>query len=115
MLLNTMVSNTSGAYAVVHGAEPQVFLAENEHVMSRLLALEVVAKSSPSQFKSRSRVEAVRSALLEERWADAMLLWMTSTGLAVDVYPESLKCWSEANLDEEQASMEIRMAPIFND
>jgi hypothetical protein len=55
----------------------------------------------------------MRSALLDERWADAVVLWIEETGVAVDVYTESPKVWSERELDAEQASMEIRMAPLF--
>lgn len=103
-----------GAYAVIRGDEPRVFLAEDAAVISRLLALEVVARTDPRQFSTPSRLEAVREALLAERWADALLLWISETGLAVDVYPEALRVWTHDDLDAEQASMEIRVAPIFD-
>jgi hypothetical protein len=104
-----------GAFAVVRGEEPQIFLAEDAAVISRLLALELVATAAPSTFASRSQLVAARSALLEERWADALLLWISATGLAVDVYPETLTVWSGDDLDEEQAAFEIRMSPLFDE
>ncbi|MCH7788891.1 MAG: hypothetical protein IH940_05565 [Acidobacteria bacterium] len=104
-----------GAFAVVRGEEPRIFLAENATVISRLLALELVANESPSTFSSQSQLVATRAALLEERWADALLLWISATGLAVDVYPETLTVWTEDDLDEEQAAFEIRMSPLFEE
>ncbi len=103
-----------GAYAVVRGDEPRVFVAESAEVISRLLARELVANASPSTFASPSALAAARSALLEERWADAVLLWISATGLAVDVYPEEVHVWSESDLDAEQAVFEVRMAQIFD-
>ena len=104
-----------GAWAVVRGDEPRVFLAENEHVISRLLALQLVAKTSPDEVSSRVMLEEIRRALLAEEWAVALATWIEETGSPVDVYPESLKVWTEADLDSDSASMEIRMAPIFAD
>jgi hypothetical protein len=41
------------------------------------------------------------------------VVWIEETGVAVDVYTESPRIWTEAELDSEQASMEIRVAPLF--
>jgi hypothetical protein len=57
----------------------------------------------------------MRAALLEERWADALIAWIEETGTPVDVYEEALPVWTERRLDGDQASMEIRMAPLFAD
>ena len=102
-----------GAYAVVRGDQPQVFLAENATVISRLLALKLVARANPRSFESE-QLAAARSALLEERWADAVVVWMEATGQFVDVYEEYVHVWTEADLDADFASMEIRVAPIFD-
>jgi hypothetical protein len=56
----------------------------------------------------------MKQALLEERWADALVSWMEETETSVDVYDESLPIWAATELDEEQASLEIRMAPLFS-
>ena len=58
------------AYAVTHDDPPQVFLAEDEIVLSRVLAVQLVAATPPSSLPAGS-VESIREALLEERWADA--------------------------------------------
>jgi hypothetical protein len=104
----------AGAFAVVRGEEPRVFLAASAEVMDRVLALHLVAQV-PATSVSADALDEMRAALLEERWADAVVAWIDATGTAVDVYDEALVVWTEADLDAEQASMEIRMAPLFAD
>lgn len=105
----------AGAYAIVRGEEPQVFLADNATVLSRVLALTLVAQLPASRVSTAARLEEMRDALLDERWADALVSWMEETETAVDVYDETPKVWTGAELDEEQASMEIRVAPLFSE
>jgi hypothetical protein len=100
------------AYAVVHRDPPEVFFAEDEHVLSRVLALQLVAQLPSSAVSSPRRLEAMRNALLEERWADALLEWITETDTVVDAYP-SEEVWSEERLDADRAALEIRVAPLF--
>lgn len=102
-----------GAWAVTREDTPQIFLAENEHVISRLLALKLVAAAQPDVF-SASELDEVRDHLLHERWADAVFLWMNATDTYVDVYPGYVQVWTETDLDREMASMAIRMSRIFN-
>ena len=103
-----------GAYAIVRGEEPQVVLAEDARVLSRALALTLVAQLPATSVSSPARLEEMRQALLEERWADALVTWMEETETNVDVYDERPPVWTAAGLDEEQASMEIRVAPLFS-
>jgi hypothetical protein len=104
-----------GAYAVVRSEDPVVFLAENADVISRVLALQLVAQLPAADVSSPARLREMQQALLEERWADALVAWIEETGTAVDVYEEVPKVWSGAELHAEQASMEIRVAPLFAD
>ena len=53
--------------------------------------------------------------MLEERWADAVVAWMSATDTFIDVYEEYVPVWTEEDLDADLASMEIRMARIFNE
>jgi hypothetical protein len=87
-----------------------VLLAENAEVLSRLVALRWVSQTPPSALGGQ--VEAIREALLEERWGDAVFLWMEATGNIVDAYPEE-DVWTEEQLDQDRASFEIRITPIF--
>lgn len=97
----------------MRGDPPDVYLAEDEAVLSRLLALRVVAASRPGDFDAET-LAVIRAALLEERWADAVSEWIAAGGDAVDGYPDE-PVWTNAQLDEDRASMEIRVAPIFGE
>jgi hypothetical protein len=104
-----------GAYAVVRGEEPKIFLASDAEVMSRVLAVHLVAQTSPADVSSIARLHEMRNALLEERWADAVVAWIEETGTAVDVYEEAPTVWTAAELDHERASLEMRVAPLFSE
>ena len=106
-------STEPGAYAVVRGDEPRVFLAENAQVISRLLGLELVAKTQPESIADLALLQEIREALLQERWGDAVVAWMKATGEVVDVYEGYVPVWTEDELDETTASLEVRMAPVF--
>lgn len=103
-----------GAYAIVKTDPPQLFLAENAAVISRLVALKVVADEDPGRF-APGRIGVIRDALLEERWADAVVGWMSATDTFIDVYEEYVPVWTEDDLDADLAAMEIRMARIFDE
>ena len=102
------------AFAVVHDDPPAVYIAEDADVLSRVLALELIARTPAAQISNRARLERMRAALLEERWADALGDWIDETGSVVDAYPDET-IWTEARLDLEHATLEIRMAPLFAD
>jgi hypothetical protein len=102
------------AFAVIRRDPPEVFVAEDEFVLTRLLALNVVATSRPESLPSREVVEDIRTCLLEERWGDAVVRWLECTDEAIDAYPDE-EIWTEARLDGERASLEVRMAPLFED
>lgn len=105
----------AGAYAIVRGEDPVVVLAQDAQVLSRALALTLVAQLPSHRVSSLGRLEEMRQALLKERWADALVSWMEETETAVDVYDETPRIWTATELDEEQASMEIRVSPLFSE
>ena len=102
------------AVAIVRSDPPQVFLASSSDVLSRLLALELVAHADPEVLEGAGVLQQVREALLEERWGDAVVAWIQATNEPVDAYPDE-PIWTERRLDEEKTSLEIRMAPIFDE
>jgi hypothetical protein len=102
------------AVAVVHGEPPTFFLAEDDDVLSRVLALELVAQTPASEISNEARLARIQDALLNERWADALGEWIDETGTVVDAYPDEA-VWTEERVDTERASLEIRMAPMFRD
>lgn len=102
------------AVAVTRGDPPQVFLAESDAVLARLVALRLVARTASSSFAVDSDLREIRDALLSDRWGDAVALWMAAPGEFVDAYPDE-EIWAAEMLDDERASLEIRLAPIFVD
>jgi hypothetical protein len=100
------------AYAVVTGDDPIVVIAENEEVLTRAIALEIVARSSAEELGGAA--ERIRDALLEGRWVDAVERWMSATNNRIDAYP-SERVWDEQSLDEEVAGLELRLRPLFRD
>jgi hypothetical protein len=102
------------AFAVVHHDPPEVFIAEDEHVLSRLIALRVVATNRPEALPSTAAVDELRGCLLEERWADAIFSWVEMSGVVIDAYPDEI-VWTEEALDAERAALEVRMTPLFRD
>ena len=102
------------AYAVVFGgARPRAFLAADEWVLSRVIALHLVAQTRPEEVPAEA-LPRIREALLQERWADAVAEWMQVTGVTVDVYSDE-HVWVDADLDEERVALELRVAPLFDD
>jgi hypothetical protein len=89
-------------------------LAESEETLSRVLALRLVAQRAPGEFLSVETVDDIRAALLEEEWARAAELWLMSTDEELDVWGSEELFWDK-ELDDERASMEVRLAPIFED
>ena len=77
------------AYAVVRDDPPTVYAAESVDVLQRLLALEVVARSVHAGLDPNAK-KRMQKALLDERWADAVVEWIDTTGVAIDVYTLSL-------------------------
>lgn len=108
-----MVPQTPGAYAIVKRDPPELWVATNGEVISRLLALKVVAATDPTVF-ARTELEAVRHALLEERWADAVGTWMAVTGIDIDVYEEHVRVWTNEDLDAAAAAFGIRLSRLFD-
>lgn len=99
------------AVGVIRGEVPEVYLAENVEVLGRLLAVHVVARTPGSRLPAGAAGE-IREALLEERWGDAVYGWMSATDNVVDGYDDE-HVWTDARLDADLASFEIRLSPIF--
>jgi hypothetical protein len=99
---------------VLHSDPPQLFLAESEETLSRVLALRLVAACAPADFAVDEAVDDIRAALLDEEWARAVELWLMSTDEALDVWGSEELVW-DAALDDERTAMEIRLAPIFEE
>lgn len=100
-------------YAVVHddGVEPEVFIARDEEALNQTIALELIASTDPKRLGLN--VNTIRDALLEGRWADALVDWMSATGRTVDAYPDEPV--REALHDEESIRLELQIKRVFSD
>lgn len=99
------------AVAIVHDEPPRVFMAEDQETLNWVLALHLIA-STPAERFPRYLVDSFRSALLEERWADAVVAWIEHHDVAVDVY--SSETLYQAS-DVEMGAHELQFTPLFRD
>jgi len=100
------------AYAVVHGEPPDVYAAEDVDVLQWVIALEVVART-PASTSPPYTVEALREALLAERWGEAVALWMSASRKVIDVYPDGLRVWTADRLQADIANVRLQFTPLF--
>jgi plasmid stability protein len=99
------------ACAVVRDDPPQVFVAEDLETLNWVLALQLVA-ATPGRSLTKTVRNALRAALLDERWGDAVELWILHADVAVDVYA-STDLFGPA--DVELAPAELQFRPLFED
>jgi hypothetical protein len=100
------------AVGIVRGEPPIVFLAESESVLARLLATEFVAREDRALLQDAGVLDAIKAALLEQRWADCITQWMLATGEVFDGYPDEAVVTSE-ELDARSPVDRIPELPIF--
>jgi hypothetical protein len=94
--------------------------AENQELMDRLLGLRLVAQLPADDVSSQARLLRMRRALVEERWADAVLEWIEETRRVVDVYDYApdvydagARIWTETELSADRVQRELPSAPLF--
>lgn len=100
------------ATAVVHTEPPLVYLADDVDVLHRVLALEVVARTSPTLLGEHAA--EVRAALLDERWGDAVVAWIRQTGTGIDVYTNS-SVYSAEDLPAELIGAQLQFSTLFRE
>jgi hypothetical protein len=97
------------ACAVVRDDPPRVFVAEDLATLNWVLACQLVA-TTPGRDLPVGERDALRVALAEERWGDAVFAFIDRTGIAVDVY-ESIELFGPADL--EVGPLELQLTPLF--
>jgi hypothetical protein len=97
------------ACAVVRDDPPRVFVAEDLDTLNWVLANQLVAKTPGRDLPPGERA-ALRLALQEERWGDAVFAFIARTGIAVDVYEST-----EFHVAPEAAigPLELQLTPLF--
>ena len=98
------------ATAVVHTEPASVYLADDIDILHRVLALEVVARTDPSLLNGRA--EEIREALLEERWGDAVVVWIRETGTGIDVYTNS-SVYSDDDVPDDLIGAQLQFSALF--
>lgn len=98
------------AVAVVRDEPPEVFVAEDQDTLNWVIALKLIARTPGSEIRPEVR-DQLRDALRNERWGEAVQLWM-SARTPVDVYP-SFELHTER--DVELAAHELEFSPLFRD
>jgi hypothetical protein len=99
------------ACAVVRDDPPQVFIADDIETLNWVLALELIAHTPGSRVPLALRAP-LRAALVDERWGDAVELWMQVHPGAIDVYP-SYDFYTPRDVD--LAAEELQFKPLFED
>jgi len=99
------------AVATARQDPPRAVVAEHNAAFAPVVAEKMVARTSTGSVSTVVWVR-LRSALLEARWADAALDRSDATATALDAYPDE-EVWSTTELDDERASFEARLTPIF--
>ncbi|MGP0030406.1 MAG: hypothetical protein ACLPVF_07860 [Acidimicrobiales bacterium] len=103
--------STLVACAVVRDDPPRVFVAQDLATLNWVLACQLVAKTPGADLPAGER-DALRTALTEHRWGDAVFAFIDRTGIAVDVY-ESTDLVGPA--DVEIGPLELQLTPLFSE
>ena len=104
--------NSTVAYAVVHTEPPSIFLADDIEVLHRVLALEVVSRTDPALLGGAAT--EVREALLEERWGDAVVCWIRTVGIGIDVY-DGKSIYTAEDLPADLIGAQLQFTRLFGD
>ena len=99
------------ACAVLRDEPPLVFLADDLDTLNWVLALKLIARTPADEVPDGAR-QPLRDALIEERWGDAVALWMQLHEGAIDVYEtHAHHCCDDVDL----AADELQFTPLFTD
>ena len=99
------------AYAVVANDPPDVYLAADIETLHRVLAIELVAQTEPSEL-GEGGAEQVKEALLDERWGDAVSAWMALRGVDIDVYTYR-HIFTETDLPADLIGAQLQFTKLF--
>ncbi len=107
-----MVLKTIGAYAVRRSDPDQPLLADSQDTLNKVIALRWIAEWVPIE---TAQADPIREALLEERWADAVIGWMTATGEEVDIFPFGLEIHEARDYSDDEFGPRIQTTPLFRE
>ena len=99
------------ACAVVRDDPPEILIAEDLETLNWVLALKLIARTPGIEVPVDLR-EPLRAAVGEERWGDAVELWMRIRPGGIDVYPSHD---FHTPRDVALAAEELQFTPLFED
>jgi len=105
-----MVLKSIGAYAVRRSDPDQPLLADSQDTLNKVIALRWIAEWVPAHDHDAA---AVREALLDERWDDAVLGWMAATGEIVDIFPHGLEVHEARDYPDGEFGPRVQTSPLF--
>ena len=97
--------------AVVRDEPPEVFVADDIDTLNWVLALHLIARTPGSEIPE-DLGRQLRSALIDERWGDAVELWLRVHPGEIDVYP-SYDFFTPRDVD--LGPEELQFTPLFRD
>jgi hypothetical protein len=106
------VSHPTVAVAVIRDNPPSILVAEDFAVLHRALAVRLVARADRSIFTPELQ-QLLQDALLEEKWSDAVAMWIKHTGVPIDVYTEDVL--TADHFPEALLSAQMQLSPLFAD
>lgn len=106
------MSHPTVAVAVIRDNPPGVLVAEDFGVLHRALAVRLVARADRRMF-SPELLERLQNALLEEKWSDAVALWIKHTGIPIDVYTEDVL--TSEHFPAALLSAQMQFSPLFDE
>jgi hypothetical protein len=98
------------AVAVIRDNPPGILVAEDFAVLHRALAVRLVARADLSIF-AVDVLQQLQDALLEEKWSDAVAIWIKHTGIAIDVYTEDVL--TAEHFPPALLSAQMQFSPLF--
>jgi len=104
------VSHPTVAVAVIRDNPPGILVAEDFAVLHRALAVRLVARADRRIF-SQKQLDELQAALLEEKWSDAVAMWINHTGIPIDVYTEDVL--TSDHFPAALLSAQMQFSPLF--
>ena len=103
------------AVAIVHSDPPEVLLASNADVLSRLVALKVVAQTDPRDLDAGARGRRFVTRCSMTRWADAVVDVDRSAATSRSTPIPTKTCGPRRASTRRWRHLEIRLQRIFDD
>lgn len=107
-----MVLKSIGAYAIREDDPDNPLLADSVETLNKAIALHWIGRWQPPD---GTDVGELRTALLSEDWAEAVLLWMRLADERLNIYPHGIEIHESRDYPDEEYGPHIQTMPLFQD